>query len=54
LLLILSGIISVIFGVVIVAQPGAGALALVWLIGTYAIIAGVLYVGLAIRLKKHA
>ena len=52
--LILSGIISVIFGVAIVAQPGAGALALVWLIGTYAIIAGVLYVGLAFRLKKHA
>ena len=41
------------FGVVIVAQPGAGAVAVVWLIGTYAIIAGVLYVGLAFRLKKH-
>ena len=53
-LLILSGVISVLFGVGVVAQPGAGALALVWLIATYAIIAGVLYVGLAFRLKKHA
>jgi uncharacterized membrane protein HdeD (DUF308 family) len=53
-LLILSGVISVLFGVAIVAQPGAGALALVWLIGAYAIIAGVLYIGLSLRLKKHA
>ena len=53
-LLILSGVISVLFGVGVVAQPGAGALALVWLIATYAIIAGVLYVGLAFRLKKYA
>ena len=53
-LLILSGVISVLFGVGIVAQPGAGALALVWIIGAYAIIAGVLYIGLAFRLKKHA
>jgi uncharacterized membrane protein HdeD (DUF308 family) len=53
-LLILSGAISVLFGLSIVAKPGAGAVALVWVIGTYAIIAGVLYIGLAFRLKKHA
>jgi uncharacterized membrane protein HdeD (DUF308 family) len=35
-------------------NPGAGALGLVWVIATYAIIAGVLYIGLALRLKKHA
>jgi len=52
--LILSGAISVLFGLGIVANPGAGALAIVWVIGTYAIIAGVLYIGLAFRLKKHA
>ncbi len=53
-LLILSGVISVLFGVGVVVQPGAGALALVWVIGAYAIIAGVLHIGLAFRLKKHA
>jgi len=52
--LILSGAISVLFGLGIVANPGGGALAIVWVIGTYAIIAGVLYIGLAFRLKKHA
>jgi len=53
-LLILSGVISVLFGLAIVYNPGAGALGLVWVIAMYAIIAGVLYIGLALRLKKHA
>jgi uncharacterized membrane protein HdeD (DUF308 family) len=53
-LLILSGAVSVLFGLAVMLRPGAGALALVWVIGMYAIIAGVLYIGLAFRLKKHA
>jgi len=53
-LLILSGVISVLFGLGVLLYPGAGALALIWVIGAYAIIAGVLYIGLAFRLKKHA
>lgn len=52
--LILSGAISVLFGLILLIRPGAGALALVWLIGAYAIIFGVLLVGFAFRLKKHA
>ena len=51
--LILTGVISVLFGIGIVLAPGAGALALVWVIGTYSVITGVLLVGLAFRLKKH-
>src|ERR1700693_548759 len=38
--LIFSGVLSVIFGLLLVIQPGAGALALVWLIGIYAVIFG--------------
>ena len=52
-LLILSGIFSVLFGVYVLSAPGAGALALVWVIGFYAIIEGVLLVALAFRLKKQ-
>jgi len=53
-LLILGGIISVLFGIGVMLAPGAGALALIWVIGTYAVIIGVLLVALAFRLKKHA
>jgi uncharacterized membrane protein HdeD (DUF308 family) len=52
-LLILSGLLSVAFGVLLLVQPGTGALAVVWLIGWYAILAGCLYIALALRLKKH-
>jgi uncharacterized membrane protein HdeD (DUF308 family) len=53
-LLILGGAISVLFGLGVMVAPGAGALALVWVIGTYAVIIGGVLVVLAFRLKKHA
>jgi uncharacterized membrane protein HdeD (DUF308 family) len=52
-LLGLSGALSVAFGVIMFAQPGAGALAVVWLIGWFAMLAGCVYIGLAFQLKKH-
>lgn len=52
-LLALSGVLSVAFGVIMFAQPGTGALAVVWLIGWFAILAGCVYIGLAFQLKKH-
>jgi uncharacterized membrane protein HdeD (DUF308 family) len=51
-LLILGGIVSVLFGVAMMAAPGAGALALITVIGIYAVITGVLLVALSFRLKK--
>ena len=50
----LSGLLSVIFGIVMFAQPGAGALALIWVIGAYAILFGILLIALGVRLKEHA
>ena len=44
----------VIFGVLLMAQPGAGALALAWLIGTYAVIFGVILVILAFKVHRFA
>ena len=52
--LILAGALSVIFGILVLAMPGAGALALVWIIGAYSLAAGILLVGLSLRLRKHA
>lgn len=50
---ILSGIVSVIFGAFLVIFPGQGALAVLWLIGFYAIFFGVvlLYLGWQAREK---
>jgi uncharacterized membrane protein HdeD (DUF308 family) len=52
-LLILNGVLSIAFGVVLLAQPGTGALALAWTIAWYAIFFGCLYVALAFRLKQY-
>jgi len=49
----LSGALSVLFGIVLLIAPGAGALALIWVIGAYAIVFGVLMVMAALKLKKH-
>jgi uncharacterized membrane protein HdeD (DUF308 family) len=47
----LSGVLSIIFGVLVVGQPNAGALALVYLFGFYAILAGISQIGLGFRLR---
>jgi uncharacterized membrane protein HdeD (DUF308 family) len=51
-LLILGGLASVVFGVLLMAQPGAGVLALLWLIATYAVVFGVLLVMLALKARS--
>ncbi|SEG75887.1 HdeD family acid-resistance protein [Bosea lathyri] len=52
-MLLLAGALSVLFGIAVLAWPASGALALIWLIGSYALLFGVLLVGLAFRLKTH-
>src|SRR5690348_15144572 len=42
----LSGVLSVAFGVLIAAQPASGLLTVVWLIGIYAIVAGIMNIAL--------
>jgi uncharacterized membrane protein HdeD (DUF308 family) len=53
-LLVLDGILSVGFGIVLIAQPVAGALAVLWMIGVYAIAYGAMLVVLAFRLRNLA
>jgi uncharacterized membrane protein HdeD (DUF308 family) len=50
-LLIIGGILSVLFGVALVINPAAGALAVVWIIGIYAFIFGLMMILLAFRLR---
>jgi uncharacterized membrane protein HdeD (DUF308 family) len=47
-----SGALSVLFGMLMIASPGAGAVAVAWVIGAYSIVFGALLIALGIRLKK--
>jgi uncharacterized membrane protein HdeD (DUF308 family) len=53
-LLVLSGAVSILFGILVFLFPAAGALALIWLISLYAILTGALLLGLAFRLQKRS
>ena len=50
--LFLAGVVSIVFGVLVFLFPGAGALALVWLISVYAIASGILLLAAAWRLRR--
>lgn len=55
LLLVLTGVASVLFGLFVLLFPtGAGALALAWMIGLYAIITGAMLLALALQVRAWA
>ena len=51
-LLAAAGLSSIVMGVVLALWPGSGAVAIAWIIGAYALVFGVLLVGLAFRLRR--
>jgi uncharacterized membrane protein HdeD (DUF308 family) len=53
-LLILGGIASIAFGVLLVVYPLLGAVTVIYLIGAYAFVFGVSLIGLSLRLRPHA
>lgn len=53
-ILILGGLLSVAFGMMLMMRPGAGALAVLWLIASYAFVFGVLLVVLAFKARRFA
>ncbi len=52
-LLGLVGIASIIFGVLLAIRPAAGLVTIVWIMGAYALVSGVLTLALAFRLRGH-
>jgi uncharacterized membrane protein HdeD (DUF308 family) len=51
-LLIVSGIISLLFGIFVFARPLAGAVTIAWLIGVYAVVFGLLGIMLSFRVRS--
>ena len=51
-LLAISGVISIAFGILLIVAPGDGIFAVLWLIGYYAILAGILYIAAGLRLRS--
>ena len=51
---ILAGVVSLVFGVLVLAFPAGGALALVWLVSFYAIVTGILFIAVSLRLRAMA
>ncbi len=49
--LILGGVLSVVFGIVLAVLPGVGLLSLVWLVGIYALVFGIALITLAFRVR---
>lgn len=52
-LLGISGVLSILFGVLLILSPGTGALAVAWLIGFYAMLFGVTMVALGFRVRNE-
>jgi uncharacterized membrane protein HdeD (DUF308 family) len=53
-MLVLSGILSVVFGILVFAFPAAGAVGISWILGIYAAAAGFVLIALAMRLRTQA
>ncbi len=51
-LLMVSGLLSLVFGVLLIASPVAGILTILWLVGIYAILGGGVLLALALSMRS--
>jgi uncharacterized membrane protein HdeD (DUF308 family) len=50
----LAGVLSVAFGILLLARPGAGLLSILWLLGIYALVFGVILIVHAFQLRARS
>jgi uncharacterized membrane protein HdeD (DUF308 family) len=51
---IIGGALSILFGVVVLIWPGTGLVAIIWIIGIWAVVWGIILIVLGVRLRKAA
>jgi len=51
-LLALGGVLSVALGILLILQPLAGSLAVIWMVGAYSLMFGVVLISLGLRLRN--
>ncbi len=50
--LLIAGLLSLVFGLIVLSRPGAGLLAVLWLVGLYAVLYGIMLVMLAFKARN--
>ena len=50
----LVGALSIVFGILVVFEPGAGLFAVVYTFAFYALLTGIAFIGLSLRLRSAA
>jgi uncharacterized membrane protein HdeD (DUF308 family) len=50
--LVVAGIASIAFGLLVILRPGAGALGVLWVIAFFAFLLGILFITLGLKLRK--
>ncbi|MFB6457743.1 HdeD family acid-resistance protein [Chitinophaga sp. Hz27] len=49
---ILGGVLTILFGIMLISKPVAAAITLTWIFGFYAIVSGIMLISLSLRLRK--
>jgi uncharacterized membrane protein HdeD (DUF308 family) len=50
---IVSGVLSIVIGLIFILAPGDGAIALIWLIGVFAVLYGILSIGYGLLYRSY-
>ena len=51
---LVAGILTVLFGVLVMIRPGSGLITLIWILGVYALLFGIMLIMLGVQLRKYA